>query len=156
MLTTCKNIELEISKCASVEALRSGEQHLNAAVIVLRSLSNIDHTSTLPVRKRPAPNANIEKQLRFVSTKKKRPVKPRLAKPDQKQLDKCIEELESIEVIVCGMCMKRNDGKIGLDIDWVQCDFCSTWYHLHCTDTTEEFDPDRDYFTCQLCTSQST
>ena len=24
-----------------------------------------------------------------------------LAKPDQKQLDKCIEELENIEVIVC-------------------------------------------------------
>ena len=73
-LTTCKNIELEISKCASVEALRSGEQHLHAAVMILRNLSNIDHTTTLPVHKRPAANVNIEKQTRFVSTKKKRSV----------------------------------------------------------------------------------
>ena len=71
LLTTCKNIELEISKCASEEVLRSGERHLNAAAIVLRSLDNINHTITLPVRKRLAPNANIEKQSRFVSTKKK-------------------------------------------------------------------------------------
>ena len=39
LLTTCKNTELEISKCASVEVLRSGERHLNAAMIVLRSLT---------------------------------------------------------------------------------------------------------------------
>ena len=37
-LLSCKNIELEISKCASLEALILGEQHLDVAVI-LRSLS---------------------------------------------------------------------------------------------------------------------
>ena len=51
----------------------------------------------------------------------KRPVKP---KPDQK-LDKYIEELEDIEVIVCG--------------DWIQCDLCSCGFiYVHCSDILQK------------------
>ena len=59
MFTTCKNTKLEISKCASVEALRLGEQHLNAAMMVAIRAKKFDHTNTLPIRKRLAPNRGV-------------------------------------------------------------------------------------------------
>jgi len=47
--------------------------------------------SGIPVRKRPAPNQKMEKQLQFNSIKKKRQKSPRLAKPSLKELGNCID-----------------------------------------------------------------
>ena len=56
-----------------------------------------------PVKKRPAPNANHQKQPRFFSTKKKRVVPKRWAKPSKDERDTCYGTLESVEISHCAI-----------------------------------------------------
>ena len=61
--------------------------------VVLRCVTHYDKFAMIVT-------ANSAAAFAISTTKKKRPVKPGIAKPDQKQLDKCIEELQNIKVIV--------------------------------------------------------
>ena len=87
----------------------------------------------LVVRKRPAPNANIEHQLRFHSTTKKRAKTPRIAKPTQSDEDEAMEVMMNVAVQICGICMKEDDSSttVGAEtVDWIQCEQCGLWVHL--------------------------
>ena len=53
---------------SNVKAVRGAQKHLNAALAIIDAKDT--DTDTFTVRKRAAPNSNIEKQLRFHSTKK--------------------------------------------------------------------------------------
>ena len=68
-----------------------------------------DQTITnIACKKRPAPNAHSETQLRFYLTKKRK-VKPHLAKPNSEEMVKCMDDLEEVEVEICGVCFCEND-----------------------------------------------
>ena len=155
LLATCKTLECEIAKCTAIQALHAGEKHLNAALVAIKSLDKLHSAVEIPVRKRPAPNQNMEKQLRFNSTKKKRQKKPRLAKPSLQELENCIDELDDTEVAICAICMKPNDHTIGMTIDWLECDHCGTWFHQTCVKLPHGFDIDRDRFICKFCDKET-
>jgi hypothetical protein len=145
-ISTCKKMELALRDCTNIEAIRSGKKHLDAGLTLVTSLQHHD-IAALPVKKKPAANAQSKTQVRFFSTKKKRKVKPRLAKPKREELTKCIEDFEDLEVDVCAVCFRENDKKISGDVDWVQCQICDMWYHQSCVGTNV----DLDYFTCPYC-----
>ena len=70
----------------------------------------LDQESSFPTKKRPAPNSNMEKQVRFKSTKKPRETKSQsLTKPTSDDVDKCIETMEDVDVAVCGVCFREDD-----------------------------------------------
>ena len=149
-LELCKQIETTVLNCTNVSAINNGMKHLHAALMVIRSMNNnpCRDTSFL-VRKRPASNANSDVQFRFKSTKrKKESTRQTLSKPNKDEMDTCIENLDEIEVNVCGICLQTNDGCHSSFVDWIECQFCQIWYHQNCVDSE---DSDDLIFICPLC-----
>ena len=67
-------------------------------------------------------NANSDVQFRFKSTKrKKESTRQTLSKPNKDEMDTCIENLDEIEVDVCGICLQTNDGCHSSFVDWIEC-----------------------------------
>ena len=72
---TSKSAEVQflVNSVDNIDTLRVASQHLSNAISVWKSLStNMDPPKSFPTRKRPAPNAKMDCQVRFFSTKKKR------------------------------------------------------------------------------------
>ena len=91
-IETCKKIEVALRRTTSV---KSAENHLKAALTII---SNATQTiETLNTRKRVAPNAHIQQQTRFHSTKKKRKQRECVSKPSEEELSSCRKELHLFE-----------------------------------------------------------
>lgn len=143
----CKEIEAELLNCQDVDAITAGMKHLSSALMVIRSMNNNPRNSSFPVKKRPAPNANCEKQFRFKSTKKKiEHVRKTLSKPNLDEMKECVEKLDEIEVDVCGLCLQPDDKTGNAVVNWVECLLCGTWYHELCVKTDS-----LDDFICDVC-----
>ena len=56
--------------CANADALKTSSKHLTSAIMAIKAIHRIQHT-TLPKKRKIPPNKNSEKQPRFFSTKKK-------------------------------------------------------------------------------------
>ena len=135
-----QKIEVALGGATNLDIVRATHKHLNAALTII----NAKHITndTLIARKRSAPNSNSEQQIRFHSTKKKREQKARISKPSEAELVSCQDDLEKVEIKVCGFCLFEADNQDGDDVDWIQCDTCSMWFHQSCVEaniTTEKF-----------------
>ena len=150
-IETCKKIELAICNSESVDAIKACRQHLNNALTIMSSVDKRKH-SVLPQKRKIAPNAHIQPQLRFISTKKKQQKKPRLAKPSNDEIAKCIETLDDVEIEVCGICFRENDNSYCSTVDWIQCSECDMWFHCSCVASdNENID---DIYICPTCNKE--
>ena len=97
-------------------------------VIKSIEINRTDEPPCFPTRKRPAPNTNAEKQIRFKSTKKKRISSvTSLSKPDEQQKEKCIEQMDEIDIVVCGLCLREEDRNSQSLVKWTECELCGAW-----------------------------
>ena len=74
MAIMIKELQTVGANCNNIEALQGSVTHLRAAITIIKAIQ-IHKTATNSVllpKKRYAPNSNMEKQLRFYSTKKTR------------------------------------------------------------------------------------
>ena len=151
-VSLCKKIEVALLECTSLDAIKQGTKHLTAALTVIKSIEinrTTDEPPCFPTRKRPAPNANAEKQIRFKSTKKKRISSvTSLSKPDEQQKEKCIEQMDEIDIVVCGLCLREEDRNSQSLVKWTKCELCGAWYHESCARVNTD---ENDTFICKIC-----
>ena len=145
-VATCQNIEAVLSTATSAEVVKSVQKHLDTALAILKATPS-QMTESFTVRKRVAPNTIIQPQARFHSTKKKRKTKDRVSKPNDEQLNQCLDDLKKAEIKVCGLCLKENDNQNSQSQQWIQCDKCDMWYHHSCAQINME---DSDFY-CTHC-----
>ena len=101
------------------------KRHKRALLLKLSSAAQIKNTKW-KVQSQSSPDTNyvIEKKRKYSST-------PTLSRPTVKEINK-IKDLESADVKFCGSCLK--DDKTTVDIvELIQCDICTVWLHLYCT-----------------------
>ena len=146
-VTSCKKIEIALGSAANVDIIRAAQKHLNAALTII----NAKHVTTnaLIARKRPAPNSNSEQQVRFHCTKKKREQKARVSKPSKEELVNCQDELQNVEIKVCGLCLFESDHQHGDNVNWIECDTCGMWFHQSCVGVNTA----TENFHCKFCLS---
>ena len=107
-VSICKKIEVALLDCINTEAVVAGMKHLNATLTVIKAMesNSRQNESSFPTLKRPAPNSNTETQIHFKSTKKQcTSLTKSLSKPDRSDVEKCIEEMDEVDVVVCGICV---------------------------------------------------
>ena len=150
-IETCKKTEIALRRTTSMDAVKSAEKHLKAALTILNATQS---TETLNTRKRVASNAHSQKQIRFHSTKKKRKQRECVSKPSDEKLSSCRKELHQTEITVCGICLKQNDTQSDQTLQWIQCDKCNMWFHQSCSKVNMR--TTADDFCCKYCTSAST
>ena len=128
-------------QCTSIDAVTISMTHVRTAISVIKALQvNRNPQLSIIPRKRVAPNANNEKQLRFHSTIKKRKIVSRWAKPTEAEVEECRENLMDIEVKVCGICYKEDDSSTCSQVHWMQCGSCFLWVHEHCISRVQSND----------------
>ena len=125
-----EELQVLLNESSSLDTLRTAKGHLNTAVSVLRpGVCNSPH---FPSTSKSPPNANMENQVRFYSTKKSRePQNKAIRKPTPTEAAGAKEDLNKIEVSVCGVCLKYDDKDSGALINWVTCTKCNLWVPLH-------------------------
>uniref|UniRef100_A0A1X7TPB7 Zinc finger PHD-type domain-containing protein n=1 Tax=Amphimedon queenslandica TaxID=400682 RepID=A0A1X7TPB7_AMPQE len=142
-------LQLLARKESSYEIINTVCSHLTSAISVLKASREVTPCtiSSINVKKRPAPNSNFEKQLRFHSTKKKRKSLSRWAKPSREEEECSKETMDSVRVEVCGICKKQDSDQDHSDIvDWIECSKCNLWVHVECASC------DIDDYLCFNCT----
>ena len=84
-----------------------------------------------------------EKQLRFLSTKKKA-LEKRFAKATGDEKENCLVRLDDVEVRFCALCMSEDvsDMTGNINVSWTQCSTCGIWLH--------------DEFCCKNCVLHTT
>ena len=146
-----EEVNFAVRNCLDIEALKASQQHLRAALTVISAIEQSPKDINPPKKRKIAANTNTPKQLRFFSTKKKKPKPTQLPKPTYDQ-QKCSQNiLQQLEVKFCAVCFKEEDSTTdpGEDIQWISCSQCSVWVHTSCTQGTT----DEDYL-CQYCCKQ--
>ena len=122
-----------VDSCSNSDALGAVSKHLDSAIGVLQARITYATTSKLDVCKRPAPNENNKIQARFFSTKKKCVRQSSsLSKPTEEEIEIAEETLNSVDVVVCGICYKEDDHGVDEVVKWVRCLQCLVWFHRVC------------------------
>lgn len=146
-------LQVLISKCDELNALKSANTHVQAALSIMKLLSSgFDQKKKVLLRKRKiAPNANNVKQLKYSSTKKKRVTSAEtLSKPSQLQMITCKKELHKMPIKCCGLCLKEDDTGYGTPVvRWIECCLCKMWMHSACCGI-KDISADL-YFICKFC-----
>ena len=145
-------LEMIAKSCTNQEAILAATKHVRAAMSIIKALESQKEEKRLTMKRKHAPNQNMEKQLKFYSTKRKRLVYEQgLTKPSLGESEQCKEKLNT-EPIFCGCCLKENDiNHDNTTIEWIQCDICSIWLHLSCAQPQLTKPPNN--FTCHFCQS---
>ena len=126
-----QKIEIAITNCLTVDAIKAGETHLKNALKVLESINEID-VMKLKACKRIAPNSNSKQQPRFYSTHQKRARTVSLSKPNEEEIVECRDKLQQVLMIS--------------SLEILVCDHCSMWFHCLCVNVDQN-----DTFWCQFC-----
>ena len=149
-LILVEELRREIEKSDRDDLIQTTSKHMQARIAVFKTLSNHNEISLVPKRK-IAPNENNERQMQFYSTKKKRKItKSIISKPSVSESTSVKQTLIETEPIFCGMCMMENDKCSGNGtIEWLNCDGCSIWLHLACTNPQLKTTP--SYYICEFC-----
>ena len=136
MAIMIKELQTVSANCNNIEALQGSVTHIRAAIAIIKAIQIHDKTATKSVllqKKRYATNSNMEKQLRFYSTKKRRVTTSRWAKPNEEDISNSKATLmNSSGITVCGICFMEEDNMYTEVIDWLQCEKCSIWVHKQC------------------------
>ena len=151
-IETCKKIEIALMRTTSIDAVKTAEKHLKAALAILNAT---EVSESLNAHKRVAPNTHIQQQIRFHSTKKKRQHKQKLSKPNEEELLSCHDELYRTEITVCGICLKEHDAESGQTLQWIQCDNCNIWLHQTCAEVSIPTTTLASDYYCKYCISTS-
>ena len=142
-------LEALVMKCNNFEVIKSANKHINAVVSLM---TTDEQQQILPVKRKISPNENVEHQPKFFSTKKKRKIsntKSLLSRPSEKEVIK-VKQILSKEPKYCGSCLKEDDSDYNNDdISWIQCQKCSLWLHLFCTNPKLTVIP--EIYTCHFC-----
>ena len=93
----------------SVDGLQTASRHLSSAISILKALRSEVPQQALSCRKRPAPNARMEIQMRYHSNKNKTAKSSSLTKPSTAQTLQAKEILEGVDIRLCSVCLKEND-----------------------------------------------
>lgn len=147
-------IQLLVESCSNTGAIESVCTHFNSAICVVKAVQKTHHDVEPTVdafvsRKRPAPNSNSEVQLRFHSTKQKKPTKrTRLAKPTIDDEERVKQNLDNIAIQVCGVCLREDNAGEDNAVDWIECVQCHLWVHTACASLSA----DTLDFLCVNCT----
>ena len=132
---------VEISACLDV-----AKKHLTNAICAIRAFRTEVPMQQLTCQKRPAPNSQMEHQLRYHSTKKvKLGRSGSLTKPSEAQSIEARESLKDVDIRVCTVCMNEDDATVTPDVDWRQCSYCNLWLHVVCAHVTS------NHFVCNTC-----
>ena len=103
-----------------------------------------DFPTDQATNKRPASNANHQKQPCFFSTKKKGMcLKHGQNHRRMKGIPVTYDTLDNVEILHCGVCFNMDTSDM---IKWIQCSVCKIWVHKSCVD------PSDDDFICSSCT----
>ena len=71
-----------------------------------------------------------------------------LSKPDRGDVARCIEEMDEVDIVACGICLLNGDRTCQGLVKWIECELCGIWYHESCADVdTDEVDT----FICKFC-----
>ena len=132
----------------SVDGLQTASRHLGSAISILKALRSEVPQQALSCRKRPAPNARMEIQMRYHSTKNKRAKSSSLTKPSTAQTLQAKEILEGVDIRLCSVCLRENDEEQTEDIEWLQCTRCNVWVQMSCVTSTLNPHPS----VCSSCT----
>jgi hypothetical protein len=145
LITKLQHLQNIVISCNDIISLNESNKKLDSII------SLITQDKVLPVKRKIAPNTNIEKQPKFYSTKKKRKLNNcSISRSTAKQKIEAINYLTSIEAKFCGSCLKEDDVNYETDnIPWVQCESCALWLHLSCT--VPKLTDIPDDFICHFC-----
>ena len=138
-----------VRSCQHADALKASTQHLASAITVIKAIEKTTNSNpaVLSRKRHYAPNKNVEKQLRFFSTKKRKLASAHLSKPSFNESQKCKSHLLSLDTTFCGICLEEEDCSKDDLIEWVQCNTCKIWLHVTCAHCENSVD---DY-TCNYC-----
>ena len=138
---------LLVDEVDNPDGITTAMRHVNTGIHSLKAMMNPqENIPDFPTNKRPASNANHQMKPRFFSTKKKRVVPKRWAKPSRDERDTCYDTLENVEILHCGVCFKQDDMDTSDTIEWIQCSACNIWVHKSCIDSSDD-----DDFICRAC-----
>ena len=142
---------MSIRSYSKLETITAVMTHVRAAINLAKAMECQTEERTLCIKRKVLPNQNFEKQFKFFSTKKKwMSQSPVLTKPSFNQSEKRKEALSKTNSLFCGSCFKENDMNYeNQEVQWIQCDNCSMWLHLSCTQPTLITVPDK--FICHFC-----
>ena len=144
-------IQVNTSQCTDLYTLNTVLPHLRAAISMF-AITEKEHVTTLPVKRKYAANSNHEKQ-KFFSTKKPRvSLQQTLSKPSQKELQQQELNLSKHETRFCGVCFHEDDKENNHPVNWIECTRCGLWIHWTCTKSyAEERQNLHDDYTCHFC-----
>ena len=131
--------------------------HLSSMMALLQTQVDV-LAQPLPVRKRPAPNANHVTQDKFYSTKKRRTeVTKAIKKPSSEEQTTIKSHLSQVDITVCSICFNSDDDhRQESDVQWIECVKCSTWVHQSCAKRTFlSSSIDLESFECFRCITSS-
>ena len=120
-------LQTMVKDCEDEDALQGALGHLKAAIAIMTALEkNVHAQHRLPIKRYFGPNKNLEKQLCFFWTKKRRITESRWTKPSMEETIAYRKQLSTIEPMLCSACLKENDMGTNDTINWIECSRCST------------------------------
>ena len=75
-----------------------------------------------------------------------------MGKPTLGKFRASAQNLDKVDVLLCGYCHKEDDESISEEVMWVSCSKCNIWMHLLCIQRQGQQLKDDDYI-CTLCQS---
>ena len=85
---------------------------------MVKAIENHSDITIKEVRK-IVPNKNNDQQLRYYSTKKKRESIRQMGKPTLGEFRASAQNLDKVDVLLCGYCHKEDDESISEKVMWV-------------------------------------
>ena len=134
-----------VQQCMDEDILKTALAQVKATVSVIQSRQKF-HNSTLQEKHLYPPNANCERQRKFLSTKKKRGSSvTTMTKPSLEDIARCKNVLKKCEPQRCGVCLQEDKFTTEV-IEWIQCTHCGLWLHTSCAKRSTE-----SGFICHFC-----
>ena len=123
------------------DILKRALGQVKATVSVIQSRQKF-HSSTLQEKYLYPPNANCERQCKFLSTKKKR------GSSVTTMTKTSLEDIARLkcEPQCCGVCLQEEDMFTTEVIEWIHCTHCGLWLHTSCAKRSTE-----SGFICNFC-----
>ena len=104
---------LLVDEADNPDGITTAMPHVNTGINSLKAMmipqtSMSDFPTNQATNKRPASNANHQKQPRFFSTKKKRVMPKTWAKPSKDERNTCSDTLDNVKILHCGVCFNMD------------------------------------------------